>query len=128
MGYCKSFAVNLDHEKIEAEDITKGLRSYSNDLVLEADRELADVEPSASGLLYEFVGEPSELSEEDLHLLLTVHGTSDEKLQDVTDFLLYLGFLGVRVERDEPRIFALGLQNCHARCHRQPIRVRAVVA
>lgn len=103
VGYCKSFAVNLDHEKIEAEDITKGLRSYSNDLVLEADRELADVEPSARELLYEFVGEPSELSEEDLHLLLRIHGTSDEKLQDVTDFLLYLGFLGVRVGCDEPR-------------------------
>ena len=34
IGYCKSFAVNLDHQKIEAEDIAKGLRSYSNDLVL----------------------------------------------------------------------------------------------
>ncbi len=103
VGYCKSFAVNLDHEKIEAEDITKGLRSYSNDLVLEADRELADVEPSARGLLYEFVGEPSELCEDDLNLLLRIHGTSDEKLQDVIDFLLYLGFLGVRVGRDEAR-------------------------
>jgi hypothetical protein len=103
VGYCKSFAVNLDHEKMEAEDIAKGIRSYSNDLVLEADRELADVEPSAEGLLYEFVREPSELSEEDLHLLLKIHDTPNEKLQDVTDFLLYLGFLGVRVGNEDPR-------------------------
>lgn len=103
VGYCKSFAVNLDHEKIECEDITKGLRGYSNDLVLEADHELADVEPSARGLLYEFVGESSELSEEDLYRLLQTSGISDEKLQEVTDVLLYLGFLGVRVGRDEPR-------------------------
>ena len=109
LGYCKSFAVNLDHEKIEAEDITKGLHSYSNDLVLEADREIADVEPSGRDLLYEFVGEPSELSEEDLHLLLRIHGISDEKLEDVTAFLLYLGVLGLRVGHDEPRyIYNLG--------------------
>lgn len=80
IGYCKSFAVNLDHEKIYAEDIAKGLRSYSNDLVLEADRELADVEPSAKGLLYQFVGEPSEMPEEHLHLHLQMHGTSEDKL------------------------------------------------
>lgn len=103
IGYCKSFAVNLDHQKIEAEDIAKGLRSYSNDLVLEADRELADVAPSAKGLLYEFVGEPSEMTEEDLHLLLKIHDTQEEKLKEVTDFLLYLGFLGVKVGHDDPR-------------------------
>lgn len=103
IGYCKGFAVNLEHEKISAEDIAKGLRSYSNDLVLEADRELADVEPSAKDLLYQFVGEPSELSEEDLHLHLRVHGIADDHLQKVTDFLLYLGFLGVRVGTEEPR-------------------------
>lgn len=103
VGYCKGFAVNLDHERIDASDIAKGLRSYSNDLVLEADRELADVEPSAEGLLYEFVGEPSEMAEENLHLLLNVHGIEDDEAQAVTDFLLYLGFLGVRVEGDEPR-------------------------
>jgi len=109
LGYCKSFAVNLNHEKIEAEDITKGLHSYSSDLVLEADREIADVEPSGRDLLYEFVGEPSELSEEDLHLLLKIHGISDEKLEHVTAFLLYLGVLGLRVGYDEPRyIYNLG--------------------
>jgi hypothetical protein len=103
IGYCKSFAVNLDHQKIEAEDIAKGLRGYSNDLVLEADRELADVAPSAKGLLYEFVGEPSEMTEEDLHLLLKIHDTQEEKLKEITDFLLYLGFLGVKVGHDDPR-------------------------
>lgn len=103
LGYCKGFAVNLDHEKIEPEDITKGLQSYSNDLVLEADRELTDVEPSAEGLLYEFVGEPTEMSEEDLHLLLQVQGVATDKIQNVTDYLLYLGSLGIKVGDEDPR-------------------------
>ena len=103
VGYCKSFAVNLDHEKIQAEDIAKGLRSYSNDLVLEADRELADVEPTANGLLYQFVDEPAEFSRDHLHGLLEAHGIAADKLERVTNFLLYLGFIGVRVGADEAK-------------------------
>jgi len=38
VGYCKGFVVNLDHEKIDSEDITKGLQSYSNDLVIIHDK------------------------------------------------------------------------------------------
>jgi|WetSurMetagenome_2_1015567.scaffolds.fasta_scaffold44505_2 hypothetical protein len=101
VGYCKSFAVNLDHQKIEIVDIEKGLRSYSNDLVIEADLELADVEPAARDLIYEFVGENPEISEEKLHLLLKNHGTTDEKLPMITDYLLYLGFLGVKLDQDK---------------------------
>lgn len=103
VGYCKGFAVNLDHEKIDSEDITKGLQSYSNDLVLEADSELADIESSAEGLLYQFVGEPYQMKEQDLLLLLQVQGIAEEKIQDVIDYLLYLGFLGVRVGDGDPR-------------------------
>jgi len=103
LGYCKGFAVNLDHEKIEPEDISKGLRSYSNDLVLEADREIADIEPSAEGLLYEFVGEPVAMSAQDIRLLLQVHGVTEDRMEDVRDYLLYLGFLGVQVGDEDPR-------------------------
>jgi len=102
LGYCRGFAVNLDHERIDPSDISKGLRSYSNDLVEEGGRELADVEPSAQDLLYEFVGEPSEISEANLRVLL-VQSIAEDKLEAVTDFLLYFGFLGVKTRQDEPR-------------------------
>lgn len=103
IGYCKSVAINLEHEKIEADDIAKGLHAYSNDLVLEADRELADVVPAAKGLLYEFVEEPSEFSGEDLSLMLQVHGITEDVIERVIDLLLYLGFLGIRVADSEAR-------------------------
>lgn len=103
LGYCKGFAVNLDHERIESEDIRKGLGSYSNDLVIEADRELADVLPSAKGLLYEFVGEPAEMSREKLENLLTGHGVEPAHHPHVLEFLLYFGFLGIRIGDEEPR-------------------------
>ena len=44
---CKGSAINLRHERIEAEDIDKGVASYSGDLLIEADRELTDVAPKA---------------------------------------------------------------------------------
>ena len=103
VSYCKGFAVNLDHERIEQEDITKGLRSYSNDLVLEADRELTDVEPLAEGLLYEFVEEPSEMEEHEVHAILKLHGITEEKIQYLTDHLLYLGFLGIKIREDDAK-------------------------
>lgn len=109
VGYCKGFAVNLDHERIEVADIQKGLRSYSNDLVLEADRELTDVEPTAEGLIYEFVGEPPEMSKEDICLLLEVHGIEKDHHAHVLEFLLYFGFLGIRVGNEDAKyVFDFG--------------------
>ena len=103
VGHCKGFAVNLDHERIEPEDIRKGLGSYSNDLVIEADRELTDVLPSAKGLLYEFVGEPGEMSEKELEDLLTGHSVEPDDCPRVLEFLLYFGFLGIRIGDEDPR-------------------------
>jgi hypothetical protein len=101
--------VNLDHERIEVEDLLKGLRSYSNDLVIEADRELADVEPTAEGLMYEFVDEPSEMSEAELCLLLETHGVEKDSRARVIDFLLYFGFLGIRVGHEDAKyVFDVG--------------------
>jgi hypothetical protein len=33
ISHCRGFAVNFDHEKIEAEDIRKGLDAFSTDLI-----------------------------------------------------------------------------------------------
>lgn len=107
--YCRGFAVNLDHERIESADIRKGLRSYSNDLVIEADRELADVEPSAEGLIYQFVGEPSEMSEEELGAVFKNHGVAPESHDRVLEFLLYFGFLGIRPGTEDVRyVYTVG--------------------
>ncbi len=103
VGYCKGFAVNLDHEKIESDDILKGLNSYSSDLLIEADRELSDVIPEAADLLYEFVGEPSELSEDQLYDIIKLHGVNESDVQTVVDCLLYFGFLGIRIRDEDPR-------------------------
>lgn len=107
--FCKGFAVNLHHDVIGAEDLEKGLRSYSNDLLVDADQELTDIEPQAKGLIYQFIGESPEHSEEELKIILSMNDIGDEQKDRVIDFLLYYGFLGIRyMTRDPEYIFDVG--------------------
>jgi molybdopterin-guanine dinucleotide biosynthesis protein len=106
---CLGFAVNLQHDRIEADDIEKGVRAYSNDLIIDADLELTDVEPLAKKLIYSFLGEDSEFSEEDLLVLFDINKIPSEKSQKVIEFLLYYGFLGIRYLEQEPQyIYQVG--------------------
>lgn len=57
--YSLGYAINMQHKRIETEDITRGLLTYAQDLVIEVDRELGDVFPKARKLVYEFSEESS---------------------------------------------------------------------
>jgi hypothetical protein len=100
-NHCKSFAVNLTHAKIVGDDINKGLHAYSNDLIIDFDRELGDVEPAAAGLVYEFLEESSELTKEDLLRLIVRHGVAETDFERIKYFLLYYGILGVSEPKGE---------------------------
>lgn len=103
LGVCKGFAVNLQHDKIEIDDIRKGLHAYSNDLLIEADQELIDIEPKSKRLIYQFLGESSEFSNEDLRILLDVNSLQQKEIDRVIEFLLYYGFLGICYSDNEPQ-------------------------
>ena len=45
--HAKGFASNLSHQRIEETDLEKGVRAYSQDLLVELDHELTDVFPVA---------------------------------------------------------------------------------
>ena len=93
VNYCKSFAVNLRHQRIEIEDIEKGLNAYSTDLVFEVGLEIRDILPEAEDLLYEFIESPQQIPEDRLTQIL---GQYTEQLREaLLDNLLWYGFLGV---------------------------------
>jgi hypothetical protein len=98
---CRGFAVNLQHDRIEPEDLERGLRAYSNDVLVDADQELTDVEPKAKRLIYQFVGESSEFTEEDLNVLLDGLASDDSVRSRIVAFLLYYGFFGIRYADQE---------------------------
>ncbi|MEO8466297.1 MAG: hypothetical protein ABI640_13215, partial [Gammaproteobacteria bacterium] len=103
LTHCRGSAVNLGHGKIEEEDIRKGLAAYSTDLLTEIDQELTDIDASANGLVYVFLREASEFSPEDIPILLELKSVPIEKMEQITQFLLYFGFLGVKIANDEPQ-------------------------
>ena len=108
-NHCKASAANFHHEKILPDDIEKGLQSYSNDLVVEADQELTNILPAAADLIYYFIGEGYLFSLEELELLFEDHGVSRNMYRDLTRFSLYFGLFGIKVGMKEPRyIFDVG--------------------
>ncbi len=109
INVCRGFAVNLQHQKIEEMDIEKGLKAYSNDLIVDADHELTDIEPSAKNLIYQFVGENSEFTHDDLLIMLEINCIPEAKMEKVIEFLLYYGFFGLKYNDNETQyIFDVG--------------------
>jgi hypothetical protein len=95
-SHCRGFATNLRHERIEEEDIEKGMRAYSDDLLKELSRELSDVHPEACDLLYYFLDAQNTLTPSGLQGILISAGISSDQHANVLDFLLYYGVLGIR--------------------------------
>lgn len=100
--HCLAYAINLGHKRIESDDISRGLRTYAQDLVLEVDRELSDVFPQARRLVYEFSDENTVFSHDDLLTLIQCTGLDAQSSGRVINFLLYYGVLGVRRETGDP--------------------------
>lgn len=97
-----AYAINSSHERIETDDIARGLRAYAQDLVIEVDRELSDVFPNARKLIYEFREESAEFTHDDLMTLIQCSNLDEGEAARVISFLVYYGVLGVRRGSDEP--------------------------
>ena len=104
-NHCRGFATNFRHMKIDEEDIEKGLRAYSNDLLVELDHELSDVFPAARDLLYHFLDVPAVMGDGELSALISSAGIEDANVRRVIEFLMYYGVLGLRTEDDDLYIY-----------------------
>jgi hypothetical protein len=108
-AHCRGFAVNLGRERIEQIDIEKGLKAYSLDLITEADQELTDIIGSDTALLYHFIGEGDQFDRSRLGLIVKGAGIPEDRVEAVIEFLLYYGFLGIKLDGESPRyIFDVG--------------------
>ncbi len=100
-GHCRGFAVSLERERIEKEDIEKGLKAYSLDLITEADQELTDVLGESTSLIYYFIGEGNEFNALEIRSILSLSGVADAKIEQVLEFLIYYGFIGIKTDFDK---------------------------
>lgn len=95
-NHCRGFATNFNRQIINEGDIDKGLNAYSQDLLEELDREITDVLPYASNVLYYFLDARSTMSLEALQDILKSGGVSEDQYTEVVGFLLYYGVLGIQ--------------------------------
>lgn len=106
-NHSRGFATNFNRQRITEEDIEKGLKAYSQDLLVELNHELSDVFPNASDLLYYFVDAESQLLEHQLKKIIKEAGVDEDAIGQVIDFLLYYGVIGIRAGQDNYFIYNL---------------------
>lgn len=94
-NHSRGFASNFNRPKITPEDIEKGLKAYSQDLLTELDHELTDVFPDAKDVLYYLLDAPSEVTKLELVTMLNGADIQSADVDKIIDFLLYYGVLGV---------------------------------
>jgi hypothetical protein len=101
MGYCRSHAVNLGHDKLELGDIEQGEEDFSVELLTNIGYEIRDVFPSAGDVLYEFLETPIHLSGHDI-LEVARRLVGEEEKEILFERLLWYGIFGVM--REDQRV------------------------
>jgi len=103
LNYCKSSAVNLQHDKISVDDIRKGCEAYSRDIANEIGLEIRDVFPEAEDLPYYFIGARQRLSRRELESHLSETDVVVEQHPRLIEIMLWFAFLGVRSQLKRQR-------------------------
>jgi hypothetical protein len=127
LSHCRGYAINLGHDKIQADDIRRGLDAFSTDLVYDIDLEIRDVLPFAEDVLYTFFGQSARLSEQDINVLLSQRFDIAQR-QKVVDILLWYGVIGViRQDGSEAFIYSVNydMKRLTALLHLVPPEQRA---
>ncbi len=107
INQCKSFAINLNHDRILEEDIEKGLKAYSTDLLTDIGYEIHDVENNIDDVLYAFIGSRSIIKKDEIFSVLREFGVDDKFFERIFDLLLWYGFIGLNISGETKYIYDL---------------------
>lgn len=94
VSYCRSYALNMGHERITVDDIRKAEKQYSVDVSNEIGLEIRDVFREAQDILYEFIHTGPRLKLSDVYATLSKAGIPADQTKTLFDTLLWFGFLG----------------------------------
>ncbi|NUY32982.1 hypothetical protein F0160_21075 [Paraburkholderia sp. JPY303] len=104
-SHSKGFANNFSHNRIEESDIEKGIKAYSQDLLIELDHELSDVFPDTPDVLYGFLDHKPVASRLEIEETLLSAGVRPDATDKVFSFLIYYGVVGLIVDGEVQYIF-----------------------
>lgn len=108
VNHCKSVAINLRHDRIEEQDIIKGMSTFSTDLVTEIGLEIRDILPEAEDLLYEFLGVNVRIPSAEVDAMMTKVSSSPDQRKAFVEIFLWYGVLGlVRLDGSVTYIYSV---------------------
>jgi hypothetical protein len=105
VSQCKSFAINLNHESIEAKDLEKGLTAYSTDLLSDIGYEISDIEKDVDDVLYAFISSKPRLTIPEINTTLVEFGVDESHCKKIIDLLLWYGFIGLTINDEAKYIY-----------------------
>lgn len=105
ISQCKSFAINLNHDRVLEEDIEKGLTAYSTDLLTDIGYEINDVENNVDDILYAFIGSRSVIKKGEIFSVLNEFGVNDKSFEKIFELLLWYGFIGLIIDGEPKYIY-----------------------
>jgi len=105
ISQCKSYAINLNHEKIQKEDIEKGLTAYSTDLLADIGYEINDIESGVEDILYAFIECDATMDRARLDSILSEFGVDNQKLDNIFELLIWYGFIGAVISNEVKYIY-----------------------
>ena len=102
LTYCRGFAVNFNHPRIEPEDIDKALSAFSDDLVRDTGYEIQDISPELANLLYAFIDVEPILKASELAELLQKARVRPDALEKTIELLIWYGVVGIVRGQGDP--------------------------
>jgi len=102
LTYCRGFAVNLNHTRIEQDDIDKALAAFSDDIVRDTSYEIQDISPSLANILYAFIDVEPLLRPAELVELLHKAGTQTDAIDKTIEILIWYAVLGIVRPKEDP--------------------------
>ena len=99
-------AINRGHARVTEDDMLKAEENHSDELLQSLIFELASVTEDYEEGLYAFLNCPTRMSEADLTKRLTDAGLWQTESRQLTELLLWFGFIGVQASDDGEPLFA----------------------
>lgn len=105
ISQCKSFAINLNHDVIQEDDIKKGLAAYSTDLLTDIDYEISDIQSGVGEILFSFIDSKPVLTKNELLRIIIEFNEETEISERIIELLLWYGFIGLLVGEEAKYIY-----------------------
>lgn len=93
--------VGRGHSIVSESDVLAAEKAFSEDMLRNLHFEIRDIAPHFDGVVHGFIGYVKKLSREDIFLVASEIGVSEDKFEELLQILLWFSFIGVVANGEE---------------------------